>query len=77
MATMIERVARAMQAVDSQAGRMYEMSDAESLVFARAAVAAMREPTEGMHAAGEALICGGEGNPHNRPSRRYAMRSRP
>lgn len=45
MMTMIERVARALAKADSQAGTSYELTDTEALAFARAAIAAMREPT--------------------------------
>lgn len=48
MMSMVERVARAMQAVDDDLGGAIELSDGEARALAVAAIKAMREPTDAM-----------------------------
>jgi hypothetical protein len=72
--TMVEIVARAIAEKgfgrswdDFEEVNAYDTDQCDLLAYARAAIEAMREPTEAMHEAGGRIIDEGEGYPHDKP----------
>ena len=61
MSDMVERVARAIYAVDG--GKGWHLHEKFYVASARAAIEAMREPTEAMVASGESAASFGIGKP--------------